>query len=384
MLEAIRTDIVPRLLKEIPNQPNDTYLLENPKESRFTIIFDREGYSPDFLNEMWEKRISCTTYKKNVTDKWTESEFKELEVIMPNSEKITMKLAERNIVLKEYKIDDTARKKFHVREIRKLTESGHQTSIISTDFKSKTEQIAVIMFSRWSQENFFKYMCEHFGIDRVIELGTEEIEGTKKVFNPAYKEIDSQIKKLNGIVSKKILVFGELSMENEPIDEKKLKEFIIKKSGLKDKIDELKSEIHKLKEKRKSTDKHIQISKLPDNQKFSGLLQEKKHILDLIKMIAYRAECAISSILKEAMAKSDKEEVKSFLRMVYKADVDILPDYDNNLLIISIHNFNNNSADNSARHLFKILNESETNFPSTNLRLFFKLVSDDFHRLQGV
>ena len=43
MLEALHTDIVPRLLKDIPNQPTDEILKADPFLSRFTLIFDSEG-----------------------------------------------------------------------------------------------------------------------------------------------------------------------------------------------------------------------------------------------------------------------------------------------------------------------------------------------------
>ena len=40
----------------------------------------------------------------------------------------------------------------------KLTDTGHQTSVITTNYKIPMALIALIMFSRWSQENFFRYM----------------------------------------------------------------------------------------------------------------------------------------------------------------------------------------------------------------------------------
>jgi hypothetical protein len=42
-----------------------------------------------------------------------------------------------------------------VREIRKRTESDHQTSVLSTDYRSDPGPVAAAMFARWSQENFF-------------------------------------------------------------------------------------------------------------------------------------------------------------------------------------------------------------------------------------
>jgi len=40
------------------------------------------------------------------------------------------------------------------------------------------------MFARWSQENFFKYMRQHYGLDRLVDYATEEIPDTTPVVNP--------------------------------------------------------------------------------------------------------------------------------------------------------------------------------------------------------
>ncbi|MCF6149766.1 MAG: hypothetical protein E3K37_14015 [Candidatus Kuenenia sp.] len=66
--------------------------------------------------------------------------------------------------------------------------------VITTDFVSNVEEVASRMFSRWSQENFLKYMMEHSGIDRLIEYEQEEINETTKVVNPRYRELQSQIR----------------------------------------------------------------------------------------------------------------------------------------------------------------------------------------------
>jgi hypothetical protein len=52
-----------------------------------------------------------------------------------------------------------------VREVRKLTGSGHQVSLISSAYGQLVREDAARLFSRWSQENFFRYMMEHYAID---------------------------------------------------------------------------------------------------------------------------------------------------------------------------------------------------------------------------
>jgi hypothetical protein len=62
-----------------------------------------------------------------------------------------------------------------VREVRKLSKDGHQTSLISTAYSQFALQDAALIFSRWAQENFFGYMMKHYAIDLICEYGTEKL-----------------------------------------------------------------------------------------------------------------------------------------------------------------------------------------------------------------
>ena len=62
LIDVIKKDIVKRLLDEVPNQPSEEELAADPHLHRFVIVFDREGYSPDFFEYLWdERRIGCLT-----------------------------------------------------------------------------------------------------------------------------------------------------------------------------------------------------------------------------------------------------------------------------------------------------------------------------------
>src|ERR1019366_6161307 len=76
------------------------------------------------------------------------------------------------------------------REVRKLGADGHQVSIVSTNFSGDAASQAVALMARWSQENFFKYMREHFGLDALVQYGTEEMPATVTVVNPAWQELN--------------------------------------------------------------------------------------------------------------------------------------------------------------------------------------------------
>ena len=107
LLDMLRNDIVPRLLREVPGQPDKEALEKDKYLPRFILVFDQEGYSPEFIKEMWEKyRIACLTYHKYPKEDWAIDEFYEKLYVLPNGEKIKMKIAERGTYIgtKENKI----------------------------------------------------------------------------------------------------------------------------------------------------------------------------------------------------------------------------------------------------------------------------------------
>ena len=90
-------------------------------------------------------------------------------------------------------------------------------------------------------------------------------------------------------------------------------------------------------------------------------------------MIAYRAETAMVNILKESMSRED--DARSFVRCLYKTGGDIIPDEENGILRIRLHNMANRSSNEIVKKLCEVLNESESIFPGTKLRLVYEMVS---------
>lgn len=363
LLSMLREEIIPRLLEEVPNQPSLAALESDRALHRFVLLFDREGYSPDFFEEMFLKhRIACMTYKKYPGVDWPEREFKEAEVCFKNGEKITMKLAERPLNISN---------RFWVWEIRKLSENGHQTAILSSNYKADRCEIAAGMFQRWSQENFFKYMMENFGIDRLIEYETRPISDTALVVNPEHRALEKEIRKRRTKLKKLQAKFGEMTLD---IDETaRVMKYEAQMAELREQIISEQTAIKKFKEQKKKKPKHITIAQLSDNERFSQLATEKKHFIDTIKMIAYRAETAMANIIRPHMAR--KNEARSMVKQIFKTESNIIPDVQNKRLIVELHNLTNQYSDQLANILCQELNQAKVIFPGTDMEIFYKLVS---------
>jgi len=367
-----RHEIVPRLEQDVPNQPSEAELEANPWLFRFALVFDREGYSPNFFLEMLKKRIVCYTYRKYQREDWDRDEFSKHEVKFPDGEIVEMELAERGSLLG---------RKIWVREIRKLTHSGHQTALVTTDFLSDAARIAGSMFSRWSQENFFKYMMQHFGIDKLLEYKTEPIAETTRVVNPAYRELDGKIRSNNSKLARRKAKFGAIVLEGE-LEKEKVEEYESQKAELQEEISFLQKETDELKARRKKCPRHISFAELPEGEQFSALANDKKQIVDTIKMIAYRAETGLANLIKPYM--TDKREARSLLRQIFASEADLKPDEENKTLTVSLHNLTNPVSDRIVRNLCQEINATKTIFPGSNLRLVYKLVSDQNRPIQVI
>jgi transposase len=372
LLKVMENEIVPGLINDISNQPDEMQLKDNPYLSRLVLVFDREGYSPGFLKKMWNNhRISCITYHKYPKGNWPEEWFVEQTVVMPDGEVVTMRLAEMGTLL------ISGKNSFWVREVRKLTESGHQTSLISTAYDLLHTELAARMFNRWCQENFFKYMKQHFEIDMLCEYGVIELPDTEPVVNPSWRELNRSRNQIQSKLRYRRARFAAMTMNPQSdTDSEKYQKWVKKKSDLLEEIEQYENQLKDLKQDLKETKKHINWGDLKDAEKFNRLLPGRKRLMDTVRMIAYRSETAMAGLLISKTVKMS--DARRLLQDLFVSDADILPDTDNNLLRVRIHNASTPAANRSLFALLQELNQAEIEYPGTNLRLAYELVNPPF------
>jgi hypothetical protein len=365
LIATLTQDVVPWLEANVAKTPEqERRLAEDPRAHWFTLVYDREGYSPELFAKMGKKRIAILTYHKFPQQDWRKEEFQLHSLTLAGGETVTMQLAERGSQLSN---------KLWLREIRKLTDSGHQTSILTTNFQAPMTTLAVSLFARWSQENFFRYMREHFGLDRLIEYGTEPIPDAVSVVNPAWRKLDGQIRSQAGRRHRLAAQFGALVLSEDP-SHSQVQSFQQRKGHLQEEIQVLDLEIDKLKQLRQQTEHHIAVKSLPEADRFTRLRSERKHFIDTLKMIAYRAETSMASLLREHMARGG-DDARALLRQIFQTEADLTPDLAANTLTVRLHHLTQAAHDQAIEKLLADLNETQTVFPGTELTLVFKLGS---------
>jgi hypothetical protein len=336
------------------------------KKPLFTTVFDREAYEPKWFKRLWEEeRIAVISYRKNVKDKWDESLFEETVVKADNVD-VTMRLCELGCY-----INDAG----WFREVRKLSDSGHRTSIITTHPDLILYQVALKMFARWSQENFFKYMIANFDFDKIIEYGTQELKNRSiKIPNPCYVQLSYRIKKLRekkGRLEAKL--YHKIDPENTESIEK-LQKIITHEKTLLEQINDFDEDIKKPVRERKNADSRIAVDQLPPDKQYNMLKQESKKLKHIIVMLAYRAESTLYNVLPQFYANAYKDG-RQLLKEIFSSDADFIPDFENNIIKVRLHSLSTPRDNRAAMKLCEFLNKNPCYFPYTNLKLFYDSVA---------
>lgn len=348
---------IPKILKELTVIPES----ENPV---FTLVFDREAYEPNWFIKLWkEYRVAVITYRKNVTDKWDHSSFDTFDTQLYNTN-VTMQLCEKETTLNGHSF----------REIRRLSKNEHQTSIITTHPNLIVLETAAKMFTRWTQENFFKYMSENFGFDRMIEYGTESVDQNLSIPNPEYNKLTYKLKKAREKRARlEARVYQKIN-ENEQANHDQIMKNLAKCSPLIEQINEYTIEINTHIEKRKATPARITVAQMPPEHRYNKLKQEGKKLKNAIAMIVYRSESALFNILDEYYP-GNKKDGREILKEIFTSDADLIPDYKKKELHIRLHSLSTPRTNKVVKKLCTFLNNTETLYPYTNWKLVYETVA---------
>lgn len=366
MGDALIKDIVPELLKSVPQQPTPQELAADPQLHRFVIVFDRECSNHKLLDELWQQRIGAITYRKNVKDKWPIEEFKQETVPVIGGDSTTMMLALREATL------SAQGHSIAVTEVRRLTETGHQTAIITTARRLGTTTIASRMFARWCQENFFSYMMQHYDIDGLIEYGAQELPGTTLVINPEHRELERTIKRVKLTLKQLQARLATYTQAVDPQQPTQTPLQVQKRAECLESIQALQGEIEALCLTRKTIKKKVRIDSLPKEQQPTQLLPLTKMFADTVKMIAYRAETAMVALLKRHLNK--EEEARALVRELFISAGDIEPDEQSNTLTVRIHRMVTPAHDKAIAALLEDLNGLGFCHPETRQKMIYALV----------
>jgi hypothetical protein len=324
---------------------------------RVTIAFDREGWSPDLFAKWKKERFDVLTYRKGKMSRWRESSFAEVSGKV-GGEKVEYRLAERAVKLSNG---------LRVREIRRLTDDGHQTSVITTHEKLPRLAVAYRMFSRWRQENFFRYLRHEFALDHLCTYEVESADPNRLVPHPERKELEEKLRAARLARNKLLADYVDLPL-GETI---RVGKHHLDAEEVGQLLDRRDAEMDRLESRVVSFPKHVPIGEVLEPDQIVQLERERKVLVDAIKLTAYRAETALTRLV-EPVFERYQDEARKLMKSIFQAPADIIPDARARQLTIRFHGLASPRLNRALQALCTIVNDSGAVYPGTNLRLHFE------------
>ncbi|MGH7310342.1 MAG: putative transposase, partial [Candidatus Rokuibacteriota bacterium] len=330
-------------------------------ERRVTMVFDREGWSPTFFQEVHTQGFDVLTYRKGAYAAWPRRAFQTVTGVV-DGRRVSYELAERSTELVPG---------FRMREVRRLCANGHQTAIVTTRNDLPIEVVASRMFERWTQENFFRYMRQHFALDALVTYAVEPADPERSIPNPKRKIIAKALTLSRAALAELEQTYGQQARANPEIQRPTMRGFKIAQRQLSYQITVLETKCRRLKARLAALPKRVPVKAVLEAAEIVKLAPEAKHLTDTIKMVAYRAETALARCLPRHYARTE-DDGRALVREMLLTSADIVPHPDDHRVLVRLHSLANPRSNAALAGLCETLNALEVRYPGTDLQLVYQ------------
>lgn len=318
-------------------------------DARPTIAFDRGGWSPATFAELVGLGFDILTYRKAPLKAQPRSAFSEHVHIDEAGRTQRYLLADRRV--RVFYREGSRRRYFACRQITRLDpDTGHQTHIVTT----RGDDAAVVahaMFSRWRQENFFRYLRAHYGLDALDSYAAVADDLDRSVPNPAKKVASAGVKAAR----------AELAEIEADLPKRPSEALEAARVDARDFVKALDGDARAVPARVPLGDVH------PDAVVHHG---ERKRLHDAIRMASYNAETALARLLRSHYARAE-DEARSLLREAIHnpADLQVV----GGELHVRINALSAPRRSRAIAGLCAELNATDTVYPGTQLVLRYSV-----------
>jgi len=329
-------------------------------ERRVTIVFDRGGWSPKLFAAMIKDGFDVLTYRKGRCRRIDERRF-------------IRRRARLDGCWVDYLLHDQRvrflKGKLRLRQVTRLCESGHQTQILTSREDLRDIEVAWRMFDRWRQENFFKYMREEFLLDALVDYQTEPEEPTRTIVNPQRRALDKQVRTARADLAKLERQYGAAAADNTDRRRPTMRGFKFAHATLGKQLRAARVRLTRLLAKRRDVPQRVEVRDL-DGSAVVKLASERKHLTDIIKMLAYQAESDLLALLRPHYSRAEQEG-RTLLHELFAAHGDIhLAERE---LHITLAPLSSPHRTRAAQALCLALDKTATTFPGSPLTMRFAI-----------
>jgi transposase len=348
-VEAALTKALPRLLGEVR---------ELVGTRQVTVVFDRGGWSPKLFATMIKDGFHLLTYRKGRCRRINERRF-------------IRRRAELDGHSVDYLLHDQPagllKGKLRLRQVTRLCDDGHQTQVITSRWDMPDIEVAYRMFERWRQENFFKYMREEFLLDALVDYQIEPEDPTRTVPNPKRRTLDKEIRAARADLAGLEREYGAAAADNAEQRRPTMRGFKIAHGRLGKQLRTARDRVAQLSAQRQDLCKRVEVRDL-NERAVVKLATERKHLTDIIKMVAYQAESDLLALLRPHYARADQEG-RTLLHELFATAGDIR--VGESELHVTLAPLSSPHRTYAAQALCELLDQTATTFPGSHLRMRF-------------
>ncbi|MDE2051430.1 MAG: hypothetical protein KGJ72_10480 [Gammaproteobacteria bacterium] len=353
-LSASLTKAFPELLRQVRATVG---------ERQVTIVFDRGGWSPKLFRNMIAQGFDILTYRKGKSRRIDERRFARRRAKL-DGHWVSYDLHDQPVRFLKGKL--------RLRQITRLCEgAAHQTQIITSRWDLRDVELAYRMFERWRQENYFKYMREEFLLDALVDYRIEPEDPTRTIVNPERRALDKQIRAARCELEKIEREYGAAAVDNPEHHRPTMRGFKTAYGKLGKRLRAARERLQILIDKRRDVPARLEVRDLTEHAVVK-LATERKHLTDLIKMLAYQAESDLFNLLNPHYRRADQEG-RTLLHELFAASGDIHVTGEE--LQITPAPLSSPHRTRAVQALCELLDQTATVFPGTCLRMRFAVRS---------
>jgi transposase len=329
-------------------------------ERRVTVVFDRGGYSPKLFRQIIDTGFDFLTYRKGRFPRIARRHFQEQRTRV-DGQTHTYVLADQKVRLLKGKL--------RLRQVTRLKENGHQTPILTNRQDLPAAQIAYRMFNRWKQEIFFKYLGEEYALDALVEYAAVPDDPLRQVPNPAWAAVDAQLRQAQAHLDRLQAEYGLEAITNEEEQRSTMRGFKIAQGKLGQKIWHAFERVQQLEKRRAAVPRRVPVQALT-GEPVVKLAPERKHLTNLLKMVAYQAESDLVRLVAPHY-KRVGEEGRTLIQSALASAADLeVTDTELRITLAPISSAHRTGA---IAKLCEELNRAPTQFPGSRLRLRYAI-----------
>jgi hypothetical protein len=341
--------MLPEILAEVRKLTGDR---------RLTVVFDRGGWSPKLFKKLLELSFDILTYRKGKARRIATHRFV-LRAARIEGRKVEYRLHDQAVRL----LKGTLR----LRQVTRLADNGHQTAVITSRWDLSDVEVAHRIFERWRQENFFKYLRQEYLLDALVDYRVEPDEPTRSVPNPQRRALDKEIRSAREEVVRLEHLYGAAAADNPEGRRPTMRGFKIAHGKLGKQLRKARERLGELLQRRRAVAKRVEIREVSEDAVVK-LATDRKHLTNIIKMVAYQAESDLLALLRPHYVRAD-DEGRTLLHELFSAAADI--EATDSELRVTIAPLSSPHRTLAVRALCQTLSNTDTIFPGSLIRMRF-------------